>query len=190
MRSFKGSGGKIFLVSDPVSFFGLPLEDCGDGFDWRAADETMRHWAVDVPVALQIALGEEWVSVTPEWIFHASGRIGFSRSLRGTQVKASGTCFPTTLICEGKSWEMNVGMITVDRSELGTQDQRFESVPAQSTVTFEVTDGSSLPSMSDKVVVFLPHGAGAFFSRGEVATVSQKTIKILLDEQGVTYGPF
>ena len=189
MRSFSGSGGEINLVSVPASFNRLPLEDCGDGFDWRAADETMRHWVADVPAAFHTLQGEELVSVEPDWVFPASGRVGFSRCLRQSVVFASGVCLPTTRVCRGDRWELRVGMMTVDRSEMGDVDQRFASIPAPSTVSFSPVAGSRLPIASDRVLVVLPHSAGSFFSVGDVLSVVGGVVEINLDQNGVSYGP-
>lgn len=193
MRSFTGSGGEVYLVSDPLRFTELPLEDCGDGFDWRASDPSLRHWVDADSLVFEVLEQGVWAALDPERVHPALGRVSFRRCLRGLPVRVSGVCVPVTLAGAGEQWSLSVGMATVPSAELGAEDQSFASVPQRSVAAIAGCEMKSLYESllaTARVRVVLPQGGGgAFVGLGTIAVRDSRAVNVNIDPEGVCYGP-
>ena len=110
----------MYRVGEPLPFTGA-LEDCGDGFDWRMSDPSLRLWAED-PVVFSVGSGGVWGPVEPVEVWRQSGRVAFGRCFRGQHVCASGVCFPLALVCETGEWEVEVHTVVRQAYETLGQD--------------------------------------------------------------------
>src|SRR5450432_4244293 len=104
MHVFSGKGGSIYQLGERFEFNQVPLLDCGDGWDWCAPEE-LRCWTETV--SFEVWDGS-WQRIEPLEVFMRSGRVAFGRCLEGKHVRASGACFPASLVATGDRWRLEV----------------------------------------------------------------------------------
>ncbi len=180
MHILRGSGGCLYRLGDPYRFTG-PLEDCGDGFDWRAADPTLRFW-VDEPL-FETGVGDAWLPVDPLVVYCASGRAAFGRCLAGSVLRASGVCLPVTLVGEASAWELRARVGVQSRSDLGSNHAVHTAVADRQTVRLTGVEADG------PVLARLPFQVGVFVGRGDSTTIGPDSV-LALDEEGVAYVPY
>jgi hypothetical protein len=173
MRYFTGKGGKVYAVGEPYQFEDVWLQDCGTGWDWRAP-EGLQCW---LPETLSFDVEDPVRAVE----IHRSGRVGFNRCL--TSVRASGTCYPVSLIGEG-GWRLDIDAVTQDRPTLGggeaTQTAtKIIGMSAVVDVTVEPTE---------QVLAWLEFGPGVFVGVGD-ARCGSAQIQVNFNDEGVSYEP-
>jgi hypothetical protein len=172
MRCFTGKDGKLYAVGEPYQFEDVWLEDCGTGWDWRAP-EGLRCW---LPESLSFDVEDPVRAL----FVYRSGRVGFNRCL--DRVKASGTCYPISLIGAGE-WRLDIEAVTQDRPTLGggeaTQTQtRIMGMTAVVDIAIET---------AEQVLAWLEFGPGVFAGAGEARCYPGQT-QINFSE-GVSYEP-
>lgn len=187
MRHFSGRGGSLFLVGDPMRFVEAPLEDCGDGFDWRIADPSLRYWTEEESVIVEIERGEGWEQVDPVEVIHLSGRVSLARCYRGVRVRATGTCLPASATGDGASWEVAVNILVRNSSELGADELSTTSVPRGSSALVR-SCALKRDLRGEMVLARLPVGRDELVGIGVIADSRDLNVHIEFDEKGVQYG--
>lgn len=184
MRQINGRHGDVYAVGSPYTFVDLPLEDCGDGFDWRASDRSLGYWLPDHPAAFCFQELDVWKQIEPVEIHRGMGRVGFGRCLRGFQVRASGTCLPLARIASLDGWELHVEMVFEENQALGSETR---SISARMKSASALLKG--VRADPQEVVVRLsPTESGSFVGVGSVISDARKTI-VKFNEEGVRFEP-
>lgn len=188
MRHFSGRGGELFLASEATPFVAL-LEDAGDGFDWRAADPSLRHW-LDRPLSFEVFEGGGWMLLEPLEVFHASGRVGFGRCLAGRSVRASGTCLLLSRLGSSESWDLNVEVAVRDRSSLGMVTPVSAAVVGRSAAELRgcLLEALYRPFLAvSEVLAVLPMALGAFIGLGSLSERGPGVVFVSFNEKGVSH---
>ncbi len=183
MRTVSGEGGSLYALGEPFAFTGLPLDDCGDGFTWRAADATLRCW-VETHLFEAYEHGNWWRKV-PEDVDLSAATVTFGRCLSGLHVRASGMALPTTLIAESARWTLEQPVVTGSRM-LGDGG----AAVALGSATARLTDvegwrAQGYPICTVMAVLPSPP-AGAYVGFGEPES-DGLDVNVRFDERGVTY---
>lgn len=183
MRTASGEGGSLYALGEPFAFAGLPLDDCGDGFTWRAADATLRCWTS----ASHFEVYEHgmWRLVTAEDVDLDAATVRFGRCLTGLHVRATGMALPTTLIGTGSRWTLEQSIATGPGAlgdggmtmALGSATARIEDV--------EEWRAQGYPIKNVMAVLPTPP-AGAYVGFGAPATDGY-AVNVRFDDRGVTY---
>ena len=179
MQVFSGQGGVLYRVGAPYRF-SAPLEDCGDGFDWRPADPALRFWADD-PVSVEVFRGL-WEPLEPLALYRRSGRVAFGRCLRGSPVRASGVCLPLTVVATCGSWRLEARFGMDERPSLGGEERQVAPVLQGQQVLL----GAVEPSVTGPLVAVLPFGQWAFVGRGDSTRNGAGTV-LAFDREGVEH---
>lgn len=181
MRVFSGRGGAVYAAGTPVAFTGLPLADCGDGFTWRSADESLRCWA-DGDFSFEAFEHGEWRSVGALEVRQAAATVSFGRCLSRLPVRASGVGLPTALVASEAAWTLEQAMA----EGVAFDGPRFALGTASATLTGAREEGWLPLAQVRRVLAVLPSAAsGAFVGLGELArTASGLTVTF---DQGVSY---
>ena len=174
MRRFSGAGGILFALGERLTFPLTPLEDCGDGWDWRAPTR-ISYW-LEPPTVIAIQAGES-EEVKPAELYLQFGRVGLPRNMSHGLVFASGVCRPTSLLGESESWELHV--------EASVDDTPGVPSPVRVTGTTGILHGVQVPITT--VLARLPSGDGMFIGIGEAHPEGPNTV-IEFDQEGVQYG--
>ena len=183
MRQFKGSTGSIFAVGEPYRFHNIPLQDCGDGWDWRAP-EGLGYWLPE-DLSFEVFERGEWHSVGSVDVYHRSGRVAFDRNLGGMGVRASGVCHPTTLLWRGGDWRLVVNIAVRDRTVLG---DTAVTTAARTVGSTAFISGEPQEPIKGEVLVWLhTSGQGVLVGVGEAST-SPSGVNVKLNEEGVSFG--
>lgn len=170
MSTFSGHNGRLYALGARFSFRDLPLEDCGDGWDWRAPQD-LSYW-MPSPLSFKVLHGFEWVGIEPVELFPQSGRVGFPRNLSGSSVLASGEGCPLSLLCEGEKWVLHVTSAT------------DENTPTRILGVTGILHGAEVPIT--EVLAHFPSGNGVFVGTG-TATQVGPNVHIEFDKKGVEY---
>ncbi len=180
MRRFQGDGGRVYAAGEPFAFTGVPLEDCGDGFVWRCADETVRCWVETLPLTFTTLERGRWMPLVATEVDHAAGAVTFNRCVSGQNVHATGTALTTALVAEGP-WVLEQNVLEAD-----TLGERGFAL-ATAVATLETTsERDELVAAVRRVMAVLPSAAvGAFVGVGELAR-GASGLKVTF-ERGVTY---
>lgn len=182
MRRFSGRGGSVHSIGEAFQFTNVTLQDCGDGWDWRAP-EGMRCW-LEGSLSFEV-LDEEWTQIGAVEIHHRSGRVGFPRCLSGKSVRASGSCYPTTLLATGESWTLDVEAVVAESTTLGGGD-------AVLTATRVTGSTACIRGIVDlpigEVLMLLPVASGAFVAVGRTQQLPD-AVAINFNGEGVAYVP-
>ena len=179
MQVFSGQGGVLYRVGAPYRF-SAPLEDCGDGFDWRAADPSLRFW-LDQPVRFEFAAGP-WEPLEPLAVFRRSGRVAFGRCLRGRVVRARGICLPLSLAATCAGWRLEARFSVQERPALGRDPSEAPPIPQAQQALLDSPD----PAVIGPLLAVLPFGAGAFVGRGDSTRTGAGTV-LAFDQEGVEH---
>lgn len=183
MRRFSGRGGAVFAAGEPFRFRDLPLADCGDGFTWRSADDTLRCWVDASPLTFEVFEHGSWGPVQAESVQATAGTVSFGRCLTSLYLRASGVAVPTTLVAEAQEWTLEQPVIP-GRSFDGPT---FGLGRATATLT-GISDAAlaALPAIR-RVFTVLPSGAaGVLVGLGELAR-DAAGLKVIIDSEGVTH---
>jgi hypothetical protein len=174
----------LYRVGDPLAFTGA-LEDCGDGFDWRAADPSLRFWT-NAPLVFEAWQDGAWLPLEPLEVWRASGRVGFNRCYRGESLRVSGTCRPLSLAAEAGEW----------LGELHSVIQRKETLGAGASVAAIPSDRiCRFPDLADgprgRVLARLDAWEPdcLFVGCGDSITSTGSGIVLTFDEEGLVYVP-
>lgn len=187
MRQFEGRGAELHLASEPTKFVAT-LEDIGDGFDWRTADPSLRHWLADEPLTVEI-WDEEWYEIEPVEVHYASGRVGLPRSFPNGAVRAMGTCIPTSRVGTADSWQLEVAAYVNNRTMLGSDERGTDTTVGDSTAVLWGCriDETFRPYMAgEKVLAVLPAAFGAFIGTGSL-TENGLEARVKFDHKGVVH---
>lgn len=181
MHVFSGRGGSIYQLGERFEFTQVPLLDCGGGWDW-CAPEDLRCWVGDVTFEVWDGV---WGAIEPLETHPRSGRVGFSRCLEGKHVRASGACFPSTLVATGERWRLEVETVVHMNPVLGSGTQHSEGKVVGSTATIEGIEGVS----PGRVFAWLPSSMrGVFVGLGQMMSDVTSAI-VTFDHEGVVYEP-
>ncbi len=185
MLRFSGPAGRLYRLGEPLAFTGA-LEDCGDGFDWRAADPSLRFWA-DAPLVFSV-LREDgvWGLLEPLEVWPASGRVAFGRCYRGQHGRVSGVCLPLALACETGEWTAEVHTIVKPAGQTLGQNT-LVATPGPRICRFpglvEGPEGRVLARLEGWEANYLFVGAGDSIVSTQSGTV------LTFDEKGIVYAP-
>lgn len=181
MRTVNGQGGRIYALGEPYKFKNVLLQDCGTGWDWRA-EEGLRYWLPE-ELSFEVCNGE-WRPAEVVEIHHRLGRVGFNRCLSGLEVRASGTCFPTTLVAEGETWKIGIETVFNNGPVLGGDVHKTTVKMIGATAT--ITDILAEPL--EEALAWLPTSTeGTFVGIGKVVCQSDQ-VQVIFDSEGVSYG--
>lgn len=178
MRTVSGSGGSVYSLGDLFEFSQVPLLDCGDGWDW-SAPEDMRCW--DTGIAFEVWDGS-WEPIEPLQVYPRSGVVSFSRCLRGQHVRASGSCFTTSLVGVGERWRIEVETVVSNTSVLGSDVTQTASKTLGSRAFIE-----GITAEPSRVVARLPSAIrGVFVGLGHLVP-GLDSVSVIFDDEGVLY---
>jgi hypothetical protein len=176
VHRFTGKGGFLYATGSELAFRDAPLDDCGDGFTWKAADPTLLCW-----VALHAVEAYEhgvWAPLVPERVRLDVAEVDLPRCVSGLHVRAHGVALPTTLLAEGKAWTLEQRVI-LSRSLNGHAITTGEAVA--------LMDGFALDEPLETAMAVLPsEPSGAFVGFGETVPTTHG-VKIIFDNRGVTH---
>ncbi len=184
MHHFEGEDAALYATGAPFAFRQLPLEDCGDGFCWRAGAQSLRCWLAG-PLCFEVTRDGEWCPVAPSEVHLAAGVAEFGRCLTGSQVRVSGAALPTSLIATGERWLLEQEVL------VGASFAGARPISGQAVARLLEVVQSSWEALSSvrRVLAVLPSGAvGAFVGIGQMARDAAE-LTVRFDEQGVSYAP-
>lgn len=92
-------------------------------------------------------------------------------------VRASGSCYPTSLLAEGQEWELTVSLVSGE-SQAGTV-----SAVAETSVAIK---GARLEQPIESVLAWLPFSMGVFVGSGTLTRTGEGA-EIIFDPEGVQY---
>jgi hypothetical protein len=172
----------VCAVGDAFSFQNVQLYNCGDGWSW-ASPPGLGCWEGDVLFEVSDD-AESWDEIVPDEMYPHLGRVVFPRALMEHWVRASGLCYPTSLIGWGSSWR-----ITID-TEVNTSPSMTSPVGASvKTLDTVATVDGVIASSLKKAFVLLPFQKGAYVGFGEMTQVNAG-VQIMFDDEGVTFEPY
>lgn len=184
MHRFDGTDAVLYAAGDPFRFENRAMVDCGDGFEWRAADESLRYW-LDAPVAFEVAVQGRWVSVGAVEVEPAAAQARFDRCLTGQSVRASGTALPVSRVADAEVWQLEQEVL-LSKILGDTQVARGQTRAMLQGVREATWDGLAVVG---RVLTVLPSAtAGAFVGLGQLMR-DAAGVTVLFDEQGVSYAP-
>lgn len=176
MGRFSGRGGSLYALGERFAFSDLPLENCGDGWDWRAPLR-LSCWTELREVYVVIA-GER-NTIDPIEVFLPAGKVCLPRNMSHGQVFASGECLPTSSLVENADWEVHV-MSSMGDQELLGQNMGQLRVLGMTGKVF----GAQVPIT--QVLARFPSGNGMLVGVGE-ASESGSDTAIEFNREGVKY---
>lgn len=160
MRRFSGAGGSLYALGERLTFTDQPLLNCGDGWDWRSPEE-LSYW-VESPVITVVKNGERIQTGCVETLL-PTGRVGLPCNMSQGSVLASGVCLPTSWLCDGLRWEINVIATVSNVTSLGHDVTETSTMIGAST---GILYGAEVPIQN--VLVRFPLGLGVFTGVGAV----------------------
>lgn len=194
MRRVHGLGGRAFVAADKLPFSVEPLEDAGDGFDWRLRDRVRRFWCDDEPMFFEACpAGGVWAPVVPLAVHHLTGRVGFPRCLRGQQVRATGICRPIAEVVVAVEWDLRIEVPIADATTLDEDDARYENVGERTAVVaLEQCSIDAFFSIdAAALLVQLPFRKCVLAGVGvRVASPDTSGVNVKFDEGRVCYVPY
>ncbi len=180
MLCFEGTDAAVYALGEPVSFRRLPLADCGDGFEWWAADESVCSWLGDL--VFEVHDGDEWSAVAASEVGLAAATVSFGRCLVGKPVCVSGLGVTTTLALRSVRWSLEQEV----KASLALGGQSFARGAATARLD-GVEEGLYGAVPVRRVLAVLRSAAvGAFVGVGALVR-DAATVSVLFDEQGVSY---
>jgi hypothetical protein len=181
MRRFSGTGGNVYDVGEPLAFREVPLQDCGEGWDWRAP-EGLRYWLED-DLRFEV-FDREWWEIGAVEVHHRSGRVGFERCVAGMAVRATGICRPTSLIATGSTWQLDVEAVVGSTASLGHE---VATVGIRTLSMAVAIEGISIGQPIDEVLIRLPlSGDGSFVGIGTLRPGEDRAV-VHFNEEGACY---
>jgi hypothetical protein len=184
VHRFDGQDAVVYAVGDPITITGLPLADCGDGFEWCAADESLRCW-LDSGLVFEVWEEFAWRPLEASEVHAAAGCARFERCLTGRSVRVSGEARPTSLVLRGDEWRLTRPVHT--GMELGRSLVVPGAFTARLTGLADET-WSGLATVRRVLAVLGSASVGAFVGLGELARDAAGAT-VMFDEQGVVYVP-
>lgn len=198
MLSIEGRGGELYLVSEEMAFAGEPLEDAGNGFDWRLAAPSLRLLSEEPLVEYLDA--DVWHAAPVIDVWLAGGSVSLARCLRWTSLRASGTCRLLISFARAESFRLRVEQVVIEngvdangaRTYAQHRGEHADCVLARCEVDrFALSRASDLP-----VLAVLPFQGGCFRgigrlghgSRDGAADRQSDRLKVTFDDGEVTYG--
>lgn len=183
MHAFVGHDARLYAAGEPFAFTRMPLVDCGDGFTWRGADESLRCWVEGSEFAFEAYDGGAWSPACPVEVCAPAATVAFNRCLSGLAVRASGVALTTSLVATGADWELEQDVLQ-GVSLSGPALAKGDTV---ARVTGVPPDEWSWVAQVRRVLAVLPSGAvGAFVGLGGLAR-DVAGLKVTFDDRGVTY---
>lgn len=180
MHSFTGHNASVFATGDPFPFTDQPLIDCGDGFTWRCADETMRSWCEDGELTFRVfPRTGGWFDAQADEIDYASASATFPRCHRGMTVLATGLAYPTSLLVEGVDWTLEQKVL------VGESLDGVNTTAGETSVTLATPPPEDVSGIR-RVLAVLPSAPGAFVGFGALERHAS-LMRILFDHKGVSY---
>lgn len=185
MRTFSGSGGRLFLASDSLAFR-CALTDVGGG--WTFADREGSWW---VDGSTRFSVDGEWVAA--DAVFPLAGRVSFTRCLRGRAVVAEGDCYPTVCAVAAAAWELRVSVPIGDTTGLTDEVRSYGPVPGRTASASlsgcRVESWLAGSVAGARVLAQLPFQSGLIVGVGvaSFAVADTSTVLIDFDEGDVTY---
>lgn len=172
----------MYALGDKYVFNNVPLEDCGDGWDWRAPNG-LRYWLPE-GLRFEVRDGDAWNGIGAVEVHHRSGRVGFARCLFGMEVRASGVCYTSSFLAEGEKWQLIVEEVLSGGPQLGADDV-FASAKGDMYV---LISGVQVEPTVESVLAWLPFGNGVFVGEGEAKQLPAG-VEVTFNEEGVQYVP-
>lgn len=156
----------MLLVSEPAPFQ-VGLVDCDHGFEWGCADRSRSWWLDDVVVERSVGAG--WASEVPRSVVGREGRVALSRSLRGSVLRARGTCRPLSEVTSAVGWRL--------------------AIPPSGDAECEFREWSCVGVLPvGEVLCVLPFAFGAFRAVGLLQPAGDGPLRVLFREGEVRYG--
>lgn len=182
MLRFSGPAGRLYWLGDPLPFTGA-LADCGDGFDWRAADPSLSLWTDD-PLTFTALRDGVWEPLEPLEVWRPSGRVAFDRCFRGQHVRVSGVCWPLALACETGEWTAEVHTVVKRPGQTLGQDT-LETTPGPRICRFP----SLLDGPEGRVLARLEGWEEnyLFVGTGDTIVSTRSGTVLTFDEKGIVY---
>ena len=198
MLQVDGLGGELFLVSETARFAGEPLEDAGNGFDWRLASPSLRLLEQDPLV--EYLDGLVWRAAPVLAVQLVGGHVSLGRCLRWTSVRADGVCRRLIRLGGADSYRLRVELVThesgVDASGARTFVQH-RGEHADCLLAGCRLDDVLAPQLGDRqVLAVLPFQGGCYRGIGRIgqgmpgpdADRQGDRLKVTFDDGEVTYG--
>lgn len=178
MSVVSGRNAHIYALGDPFQF-DVPLQPCDEGWNWKA--DGVRCWE---PESLSFQVWENgWRDLEAMEVHPVSGRVEFPRCLSGP-VKASGVGRTCSLIDTAEWWTLEMRVVPLNRSALGSSDVQTAVKQTGSSVLLKMSE-----RLSGLVYVELPFArVGAFVGCGNALPAEIGT-EITFDHEGVLYEP-
>lgn len=193
MRRIHGLGGRAFVAADKLPFTVEPLEDAGDGFNWRLRDRVKRFWCDDEAMLFEACpAGGVWAPVAPLAVHHLTGRVAFPRCLRGQQVRATGVCRPIAEAVVSVEWDLRVVVPIADATTFD-DDARYEEVAGRTAVAAleQCTVDAVFSIDATSLLVHLPFREYVFAGVGvRVVSPDTSVVNVKFDEGRVCYVPY
>lgn len=182
MLRFSGPDAGLYRLGDPLPFTGA-LEDCGDGFDWRAADPALRFWVEDEPIKVAVWAGGVWQEKEPLDVWPASGRVSLDRCYRHHSLVVRAVCRPLSFLAETGPWQGELHVLVKRPNTLGVT--KVEARPGPRVVRFPDVEatGPVLARLEGWEANYLFVGEGDSVSSTGSGTV------LTFDEKGIVYVP-
>jgi hypothetical protein len=174
----------LYRVGDPLTFTGA-LEDCGDGFDWRVSDPSLRFWT-DAALIFEAWQGAEWFPLEPLEVWRASGRVGFARCYRGESLRVSGVCRPLSLVVEAGGWEGEVHSTIHRKETLGIEPQ-VVAIPGDRICRFPALADGPRGRVLARLEAWEPDCL--FVGCGDSISSTGSGTVLTFDEEGLVYVP-
>ena len=181
MLRFSGPAGCLYRIGEPLPFKAA-LEDCGDGFDWRASDPSLRFW-VDEEPHFRLWQDGAWSPLEPLEVWVASGRVGFERCYRGEHLRVIGVCRPLERLGETGAWEGELHVVVKRPNTLGQTTVEARPGPRVCRFSDFGVNGRVLARLEGWEANYLFVGAGDSISSTRSGTV------LTFDEKGIVYVP-
>ncbi len=182
MLKFSGPAGCLYRLGEPLAFTGA-LEDCGDGFEWRAADPSLRFW-IDDPLAFSVSCGDAWEPLESVEVWRPSGRVAFGRCYRGEHRRVSGVCLPLALACETGEWTAEVHTVVKKAGQTLGQNT-IEASPGPRIARFpglyDAPEGRVLARLVGWEANYL------FVGTGDSIVSTRSGTVLTFDEKGIVY---
>jgi hypothetical protein len=184
VHRFDGQNAVVYSIGSPFRFDGLPLADCGDGFDWCAADDSLRYWLAD-GLTFDVWEHGRWSPIRARTVEASVGRASFDRCLRGLSVRAVGMALPTSEIATSEQWQL-AQEVLVNKDPAALRVTAGQARARLTGLRESTWDGLAVVG---RVLTVLPSAtAGAFVGLGELVR-DAVGVTVLFDEQGVSYAP-
>lgn len=178
MRVVSGRDASLYLPSAALRFAGEPMQDVGDGFDWRISDRSKQLWLGD-----ELVFTVDGEPELPLDVELHTGRASFARCLRGRSVSVSGVCLPLARVASAEHWQLRLQFSFADATAMrGDQMTAGKRVGGRAVLSGWVLDHFYLPALHDeRVVLRMPFSTGVICAAG---AVTPESLEVAADRRG------